>query len=139
MCAGGFDLILQVSSTLWPDINRRNYQSTDSGSNGPSVAQEPSSDDRPRPTELGQGGPGQPAGRSWGRLAHLAGRPTYWSADQAHGPHRLSIDTWRLPASCLSRFQVLQPVAPNYKYKGRGRGMDTHTSHPLNSPFSLGA
>ena len=44
MCAGGFELISQVSSTLWPDINRRNYQSTDSGSNGPSVAQEPSSD-----------------------------------------------------------------------------------------------
>ena len=26
-------------------------------------------------------------------------------------------------------------VAPSYKYKGRGRGMNTHTSHPLNSPF----
>ena len=44
MCACGFELISQVSSTLWPDINHRNYQSTDSGSNGPSVAQEPSSD-----------------------------------------------------------------------------------------------
>jgi len=31
----------------------------------------------PRPTGLGQGSPGQPAGRSWGRLESRAGRPTY--------------------------------------------------------------
>ena len=69
------------------------------------------------------------------------GWPT-WSANQAHGPHHLSFDTWRLPAGCLSRFQVLQPVAPNYKYKGRGRGMDTHTHHTLSthlSPLELDA
>ena len=128
MCAGGFELISQVSSTLWPDINRRNYQSTDSGSNGPSVAQEPSSDHsrqakpnwvktrRPRTacwTKLGAvGPPDRPTDL-------LVGRPGPW-------PHSLSFDTWRLPAGFLSRFQVLQPVAPSYKYKGRGRGMDTH-------------
>ena len=55
--------------------------------------------------------------RRWG--------PQAWSANQgdqptAQGPHRLSFDMWRLPAGCLSQFQVLQPVAPSYKYKGRG-------------------
>ena len=54
-----FELISQVSSTLWPDINCRNYQSTDSGSNGPSVAQEPSSDQdlRIRPVRSNQRAP----------------------------------------------------------------------------------
>ena len=122
MCAGGFELISQVSSTLWPDINRRNYQSTDSGSNGPCVAQEPSSDHsrQAKPNWVKTRRPRTACWTKLGLLAHLAGRPTYWSADQAHGPHCLSFDMWRLPAGCLSRFQVLQPVAPSYKYKGRG-------------------
>ena len=92
--------------------------------------------DRPSPTGLRQGGPGQPAGRSWGRLAHLAGRPTYRSADLAHGPHRLILDMWRLPVGCLSWFQVLQPVAPSYKYKGRGVEEWTHTHHTLSTHLS---
>ena len=56
-------------------------------------------------------------GRSVGPLG---GWPTYWSADQAHGPHHLSFIMWRLPTGCLSQFEVLQPAAPSYKYKGRG-------------------
>ena len=32
-----------------------------------------------------------PSPSSWGRLAARAGRPTYRSADQAHGPHRLNL------------------------------------------------
>ena len=32
-----------------------------------------------------------PTPSSWGRLAARAGRPTYRSADQAHGPHRLNL------------------------------------------------
>ena len=117
MCAGGFELILQVSSTLWPDINRRNYQSTDSGSNGLSVAQEPSSDhsEQAKPNWVKTR---RPRTACWTKLGAIGppGRPT----DQAHGPHRLSFNMWHLPAGCLSRFQVLQPVAPSYKYKGRG-------------------
>ena len=63
-------------------------------------------------------------GRSVGPLP---GRPTYWSADQAHGPHLLNFAMWCLPVACLSRFardqlQMTPPlaVAPSYKYKGRG-------------------
>ena len=48
------------------------------------------------------------------------GGPTGRSADQAHGPHRLNFTTWRLPIAPLCRFGVLRPVAPSYKYKGRG-------------------
>ena len=91
MCAGGFELILQVSSTLWPDINRRNYQTTDSGSNGPSVAQESSSNHsrqakpnwvktrRPRTacwTKFGAiGPPGRPTDLLVGRLGPWAPPP----------------------------------------------------------------
>ena len=49
----------------------------------------------------------------------LAGRPP-WSAVQAHGSHRLNLNTWRLLTGCLGRFQELQLVARSYKYKGRG-------------------
>ena len=122
MCAGGFELISRVSSTLWPDINRRNYQSTNSGSNGPSVAQEPSSNHsrQAKPNSVKTRRPRTACWMKLGSVGHLAGRSTYWSADQAHGPHHLSFDMWRLPAGCLSRFQMLQPVASSYKYKGRG-------------------
>ena len=34
---------MQVTSTLWPDIKSKNYQSTDLGSDGPKVMQEPNS------------------------------------------------------------------------------------------------
>ena len=116
MCAGDFELILQVSSTLWPDINRRNYQSTDLGSNGPSVAQEHSSD-HSRQAKPNWVKTRRPRTACWTKLGAVG--PPGRSADQAHGPHCLSFDMWRLSASCLSRFQVLQPVAPSYKYKGR--------------------
>ena len=62
-----------------------------------------------------------PTPSSWGLLAARAGRPTYRSADQSHGPHRLNFATWRLPVAPLGRFGVLWPVAPSYKYKGGGR------------------
>ena len=71
-----------------------------------------------------------------GRPADQAGRPTYWLADQAHGPHRLSFDMLRLPVGCLSWFQVLQPVAPSYKYKGRGVEEWTHIHHTLSTHLS---
>ena len=61
-----------------------------------------------------------PTPSSWGRLAASAGRPTYRSAAQAPGPHRLNFATWRLPVAPLGRFGVLRPVAPSYKYKGGG-------------------
>ena len=80
-------------------------------------------------------------GRSAGQLP---GRPTYWSADQAHGPHRLNFDTWRFPVACLGRFardqlQMAPPlaVAPSYKYRG-GRGemkRTPHTTHPTQLTF----
>ena len=93
--------------------------------------------DRPRPIGLGQWGPGQPAGWSWGRLAHLAGRPTYWSADLAHGPHRLNQATCRLPVAPLGRFGESHPVAPCYKYKGGGEIREhTHTHTHLTSLLS---
>ena len=96
MCAGGFELILQVASTLWSDIKSQKLSE-----HGFSLKWIKCS---PRPTKLGKGGIGQPVGRSWGWLAHLAGRPTHRSADLAHGPHRLILDTWRLFNSCLGRF-----------------------------------
>ena len=34
---------MQVTSTLWPDIKSKNYQSTDLGSDGPKVMQKPNS------------------------------------------------------------------------------------------------
>ena len=39
-----------------------------------------------------------------GRPADQAGRLTYWSVDQAHGPHHLNFDTWHFPVACLGRF-----------------------------------
>ena len=117
MCACGFELISQVSSTLWPDINHRNYQNTDSGSNGPSVAQEPSSNDS-RQAKPDWARTRRPRTTCWTKLGEVGppGRPT----DLAHGPHRLILDMWRLLTGCLGRFQEFQPVAPSYKYKGRG-------------------
>ena len=76
---------MQVASTLWPDINHRKYQSNDSGSFGPRVAQEPhqnqsrqckpqhSDKKRPKTTrwkKMGAvGGPG--------RSTDLPGRPNW--------------------------------------------------------------
>ena len=70
-----------------------------------------------------------PTPSSWGRLAARAGRPTYRSADQAHGPYRLNFATWRLPVAPLGRFGVLRPVAPSYEYKGVENRTHTHTPH----------
>ena len=53
-----------------------------------------------------------------GSLRHWqANRPT-WSADLAHGPHRLNQGTWRIPIGPLRQLQRFSPVAPCYKYKG---------------------
>ena len=78
-------------------------------------------------------------GRSVGPLG---GRPTYWSADQAHGPTASTLPRGApslAPNVGSTEKSCDLGVAPSYKYKVRGRGMNTHTSHPLNSPFSLGA
>src|SRR6185312_12862947 len=45
-----------------------------------------------------------PTPSSWGRWAARAGWPTYRSADQAHGPHRLNFATWHLHVAPLGRF-----------------------------------
>ena len=83
--------------------------------------------DRPRPMGLGQGGLGQLAGRSWGRLEPRAGRPSYRSADLARGPHHLIQAMCRLLIGPLGRFledQLLKdavlPVAHSYIYMRGG-------------------
>ena len=68
-----------------------------------------------------------------GRPADQVGRPTYpWAPPP-------SSSTWRSPIGCLWRFDEarlqLTPWLPPINTKGGGRGMKTHTSHPLNSPF----
>ena len=67
----------------------RKYQSTDSGSNGPSVAQEP------KQNKSRQANPSvdqtSPTPSSWGQLAARAGRPTYRSAARPMGPTALTL------------------------------------------------
>ena len=130
MCVGGFELISQVSSTLWPDINRRNYQSTDSGSDGTKVMQEPNSnesrqanpnaDQTRRPNTACQkklGVVGSP-----GRLTDLPGRPT-----------------WPVGPTTSARARGATPLAPYVGCAGfipwlpaintRGVENRTHTHH----------
>jgi hypothetical protein len=55
----------------------------------------------------------------------LVGRP-------AHGPHYLKSSTWRLLIGCLAQLSAAHPVAPSYKYKGRGCKWDNihhNTTH----------
>ena len=56
----------------------------------------------------------------------LVDRPP-WSADQAHGPHCLNLDMWRLLTGPLGQFSRSQSVAPSYKYKGNRTHTHTHT------------
>src|SRR6185437_1716649 len=98
--------------------NNRKYQSTDSGSNGPSEAQELKKNPAGagRASTLGQGetktSPLQEVGGGW--RPGQADRPT-WSVGQARGPHRLNQGTWHFPVGSQRRFGVLRLVAPCYK------------------------
>ena len=117
---------MQVANTLWPD---RKYQSAESGSNGPSIAQEPSSDHsrhaktngnqtrQPRTTHQPKLG----AVSGHGPSADLVGRPS-------HGPHRLSSATRRSSIGSPCRFLEKEAVAPFYKYR-RIENENTHTPH----------
>ena len=107
MCAGGFELILQVSSTLWPDrkphkISERRIRlkwikcSLRTRANPVKTG---------RATTFGQKeAQTSPTRSSWGRLEPWAGRPASWSADLAHGPHRLNFATWCFLTGSQSRF-----------------------------------
>ena len=68
--------------------------------------------------------------------ANLPGRPNSPWAPPPSG------STWRSPIGFLWRFDEvrlqLTPWLPPINTKG-GRGMNTHSSRPLNSSFSLGA
>jgi len=76
---------------------------------------------------LGQGTPGQPKYQVWGGWSlGQADRPTR-SADLAHGPHRLSLDAWKLFTGSQGLFQGVElqssaesTMAPSYIYEGRG-------------------
>ena len=119
-----FQANMQVTSTLWPDINsqklskhrfRLRWTKSDARTQFKHVktGQPQRGSDKEAQTS--------PTPSSWGRWAARAGRPTYRSADQAYGPHRLNFAMWRLPIASLGRVGVLRPVAPSYKYKGGGR------------------
>ena len=90
-----------------------------------------------------QVGPGSdPQTKVQGRWAHWGfGQPSR-PANLPLGPttfrFHLEVSHWLLMVVWWGS-TAAHPVAPSYKYKGGGRGMNTHTSHPLNSPFSLGA
>ena len=128
-----------------PTENHRKYQSADSGSNGPSVAQKPSeiqstqAKTRRIKTRQARITHKRKLGvvRAPSRLADDPGRPTRPMGPTAstlpRGAPSLAPNVSSAEKSCDLG------VAPSYKYKGRGRGMNTHTLHPLNSPFSLGA
>src|SRR6185312_17463548 len=75
-----------------------------------------------------------PTPSSWGRLAARAGWPTYRSADQARGPHRLNFAMCHLQDAPLGRFGVLRPVAPSYKCRGV---LENRTHTHLTSLISL--
>ena len=104
MCAGGFELILQVSSTLWPHIKsqklsehrfrlrwtksdaRTQFKQVKAGQ--PQRGSDKEAQDSP-PEEVGGGWyPGQ-------------ADQTTWSADLARGLHHLNQGTWRLPIGPL--------------------------------------
>ena len=46
----------------------------------------------------------EPVDRKGRSVGPLGGRPTYWSADQAHGPHHLNFATWCFLTGSQSRF-----------------------------------
>ena len=64
-----------------------------------------------------------------------ADRPT-WSADLAHGPHRLNQGTWRFPIGPLRRLCWFHPVAPCYKYNEGWRIGHPHTHTLSHSPHT---
>ena len=129
-------LICRLQAHFGPIEKHRKYQSTDSGSNGPSVAQEPKQDHsrqalprcsdqaRPRqdnPQQLGVvGATGRPADP-------LVGRP-------ARGPIALSLlrgSMALVPYVGLRWISCRNPVAPCYKYKGvENENTHTHTHTP---------
>ena len=67
-----------------------------------------------------------PTPSSWGRLVARVDRPTYRSAAQAHGPHRLNFATWHLPVAPLGRFGCYGRWLPPINTR-EGVGNRTHT------------
>ena len=122
---------MQVASTLWPDIKSQKiserrfrliWTKCSSRTTPKSVKT------RQAPTfrqEVAQDSPLEEDGAGW--RPGQVDRPT-WSAELARGPHRLNFNTCHLLTGCSSRFCMISPVAPCYKYKG-GRDYDTHTPH----------
>src|SRR6185503_19655753 len=87
----------------------------------------------PIPVPMTSGPRKETVDRKGRSVGPLGGQPTYWSADQAHGLHHLNFATWCSltgPNVGFAEKSYDLRVAPSYKYKGRGRGMNTHTSHP---------
>ena len=88
ICKLCFQANMQVTSTLWPDIKSKNYQSTDLGSDGPKVMQKPNSnksrqanpnvDQTRRPKTACQKKLGRLVARA-GRPTYLVGRPSLWA------------------------------------------------------------
>ena len=118
---------MQVTSTLWPDIKslklsehrfRLRWTKSDARTQFRQAKTNVDQTRRPKTAYL----------KKMGRLAPLADRLTYRSADLARGPHHLSQATCRLLVGPLGRFGESHPMAPCYKYKG-GRDYDTHTHH----------
>ena len=130
---------MQAASTLWPTKNHRKYQSTESGSIRPSVAQEPKQIqlrqavpqllDKRRPRQA------QPLAAGSGWHPGWTGRPP-WSADQPMGPTAFSQLCGSVSLASnggSSRKSFIPALAPSYKYKGGGREWDTHTHTQVTS------
>ena len=127
-----FELICRLQAHFSPTENHRKYQSADSGSNGPSVAQEPSeiqstqAKTRRIKTRQARTAHQRKLGAvgASGRPADHLSRPTRPMGPTAstfpRGAPSLAPNVSSAEKSCDLG------MAPSYKYKGRGRGMDTH-------------
>ena len=126
MCSGGFELILQASSTFWHDINRKNYQSTDSGSNGPSVAQRT----QLRPLKTGQDQRGSDKEAQDNPLAKAGGHWQPWPlADQPMGPTAFSQLCGSLPLAPNVGSWRKRPWLPPINTRGGGENITHHHTH----------
>ena len=116
-CKLRFRANMQVTSTLWHDIKsqklsehrfRLRWTKSDARTQ---FRQAKIGQDHRTPDKEAQDSLLEEDGGSW----------PHKQADLAHGPHRLNQATCRLPVAPLGRFEESHPVAPCYKYKGRGR------------------
>ena len=118
-----FKLICRLQAHFGPTQNRRNYQSTDLGSDGPKVMQEPNSnesrqanpnvDHTRRPNTACQKKLGAVGGL--GRPTDLPGRPT-----------------WPVGPTASTSPRVIAPWLPAINTRGVE---NTHTHTPLTSPL----